>query len=248
MSLSSTLLPPVYIYGGGLNYHGVSFESYNALSTYCGQTMTVSSCTNETLNPSSWPRKAVLIFPGGICKIWEEGLGEDKQKEILEWVEKGGRIFAVCAGGYFTSAQSSYSLQGVVFKRIINLFPGICKGPTFTNSLVVRKIKWLPTGDEGYVAILGGGSFIPDLSISSESRYEPLATYSDITDPSAFAIVKCIRGDGVHIASGAHLEFDSKHIEVFKKVLLENEVKEMQSQLDEGERFRKDCLKEIFQM
>lgn len=237
-------LKPIYLFCGDENYTGISMESVNAVEDKIKQTFEknlVVRCNAKQMRPVGWNQHGVLIFPGGKCSDWDQLLTKEQQGEILDWVKQGGKVWGICAGAYYCSAQSEYQFsltQKIARIRQINLFSGICRGPAYREELKVVKVRWERTGQTGYVAVIKGGFFVP-----TGKDDKVLARYIDQPIDESIAVVKCQQNA---ILSGPHWEFDARHLEPLKENI--QDVEQMQKQLDESIIFRQNCIREILNL
>jgi len=245
--LSPSDLEKVYLFRGDENYAGVSYESLKNLKTAIQKIYSqavVSEWDLEHMPPSKWERYGLCVFPGGECSKWNSVLSEDLQKQILEWVKQGGRVFGICAGGYYCSALSEFSgisQNWIVSSRVIALFQGTCRGPLFSNQIEIVKVRWQRNNKEGYVVVIKGGEFIPHQDASVQS-YEILARFVDKADP--IAVVKCQQRDGGKaILSSIHWELGFKYMQSIKSSF--PELTEKIDLLKESRLFRRECFEEI---
>lgn len=243
---SKIALEGVFIFRGSKDFEGISIESFQALNNLAKKWFSencIEACDGKDLNPSNWPTSRVLILPGGKCSEWEALISTKTQSEILSWLEKGGRIFGICAGSYFCSEKSRYKTvsENIDKVRTLNLFPGICQGPTFSPYLEVKKLRWEKTGKEGHVVVIGGGSFIPK---DKSSEFEVLARYIDTPEKESIAVVKCKLKIGIAVLSAPHWEFEGEAVETAYQTFpqLFANYAELKLNLEQSKKFRQECL------
>lgn len=241
----------IYLFRGNPEFYGICMESLKSVrDILCTRytNYTFKNVDGEYTNISEWDFDGLLIFPGGRTSDWEKMLSPPKQKEILSWINRGGRIYAECAGSYFCSTTSDYRFsadQRKVKTRELSLYQGICRGPLYSIAATIGKIRWERTKKEGYVVIIGAGEFLPTF----ESHQEVLATFTDSPKGEAFAVVKCTYGKGMAILSTPHWGLGSDHLEALQKVDPSRfqEIESMKQKLDSSRQFREECMSEMFE-
>lgn len=241
---SSPLLPIVYLYQGNQQFAGVSIESYKGIKRCLEKlSYSVQSVKADQLHFAQWHNRSILVLPGGVCSVWDQFIDKDKQKELAAWTESGGKVLAICAGGYFCALQSNYQSgsKSVIAKREVKLFAGACVGPFLKEGLQVVKIIWESTKTSGYVAVISGGQFINDKN-EKENSSKTLAKYEN----GAVAVVNCMNNKGRSILSGPHWELDSTDLE--DGLVSEAELKLYRDYLDQGAEFRKACIQEMLKV
>lgn len=245
--------PPKFnLFCGDSQYKGVSIESVSALETSVQRLYAESEIAKmgaDQIQITELPKESVLIFPGGKCSEWDEMMSQNLQSKLFNWFQNGGRILGMCAGAYYCSQRSKFinSFGNHLIKtRQIAAFPGKCKGPAYSMLLKVVKVRWEKNKKEGYVAIIGGGYFIPDEKIN-DSNYTVLASYIEDPAKEKIAVVSCTKGKGRAILSGPHWEFDKEHLESVKPYFAKSEVDWMQRKLQKSAEFRSACMKDMFE-
>ena len=227
----------IHLFRGTPQYGGVSVESFQALHDIVKKIYServIHACDGHEFVPRAWKDSDLLIFPGGKCSSWDEIISNDSLDQLMDWFKKGGRIWAVCAGSYYCSKKSKY--YDLCKLRKISLFSGLCEGPALSEDIKVVKVKWVRDNTEGYVAIIGGGVFIP--KEKKKNKYEVLATYE-----GQAVVLRCEKEKGVGILSTLHWEFNSEHLEVLRSnPEREKDIIEMQKLLVDSKGFRKHCL------
>lgn len=116
---------------------GASEQSADALvkslKTLLDPSILVKKVDSTYLKTSSWEgRTVVLAMGGGICSQWDAQLQDEERKKIHEYVRKGGKFLGLCAGAYYESQHTSFSLPGgscMEKKRSFPFFPGKAIGP-----------------------------------------------------------------------------------------------------------------------
>ena len=155
----------IHFFCGNSQYKGISIESLNSLVSIIEKMNTASKailCSHADVIPSNWKPGSLFVFPGGTCSEWDELLSGKQQKQLYQWVVKGGRILGICAGSYYCSAKSEYrtaNQKAILRSRKIALFPGTCRGPVYSSMLKVVKVRWEKTQKEGYVTVIGRGFY-----------------------------------------------------------------------------------------
>jgi len=235
----------IRIFAGDERYKGISVDSLQALAKVVQQLQPnhlLERCFYQEMNLVKWGERDILIFPGGRCSDWNELLSEKKQLKIFDWVKKGGRICAICAGAYYCSARSSYEkIQRI---RNIALFSGECQGPIYSNTIKVVKVRWEENNQEGYVTMIQGGRLLPDVELSQEC--EALARFTEEPHQGEIAVIACRKGEGLAILSTCHWELDAEDLEGLKHFFPQAQILEQQSNLKKSQQFRQQCLRDIF--
>lgn len=241
----------IYLFKGSPTFRGISPESYLAIEKTIQKQFihaTIHACPREQVTPEKWNKKSILVLPGGTVSQWELD-----ERSLSKWFKsRKGRIFAVCAGSYQCSYYSEYRVdenRTIEKTRKLALFPGVCTGPAFSHELRVVKVRWLPDQQEGYVAVIGGGVFIPK-SIKKKMEYRPLAVFVDKPQEQSLTVVQCARGNGIGVLTTAHWEFNSEDIEAIKLGFPDrrNEFEEMQRKLDLSADFRRTCMAKMLRL
>lgn len=154
----------------------------------------------------------ILIIPGGAANPYHNELGELGMDNIIKFVHSGRTLIGICAGAYFTAAQSNFALgtKLEVKNEHLGLFPGEAKGPFFKdfnyldNTIHYSLIPCLDSISRNS-HIHGGGWFIdPEKyqSISVLARYE----YESCGRAAIIKITDCGKGKGMVLASHIHFE------------------------------------------
>lgn len=243
----------VHLFQGDRNYRGISFESLSALSAFIVSSFpekAVEKVTEDHLKISKLKQHDLLIFPGGNCSTWDLLLNKKIKDKTAEWILNGGRIFAICAGGYYFPQLSIYhadKFNTIERQRDICLFPGKCIGPAYSSDLKIVKVKWIQNKEEGDVVLIGGGFFIPDSDASSE-EYEVLAEYMDPPHEGKVAVVMCRKGEGKAVLSGPHWEFNSNSLENSSSLFSLETFHDMTQKLQKSHAFRTHCINEMFNL
>lgn len=179
----------------------------------------------------------LLILPGGACSGWDEVLSQDFQQKLADWVEKGNKIFGVCAGAYYCSKETIFSFpekEKIQKTREVKIFQGSCVGPVYPHLKVV-KISW-HTGAAGHVVLLWGGVFETNL----DEGYKTLATFS-CKKSKGPAVVLSTHGAGLGILSSVHLEWNGEDVMKCKPL----DAIKMKAKLDASADFRHNCIEDM---
>ncbi len=155
---------------------------------------------HELLGPRLFS-KSVLILPGGWAPLQLQTLSPDHQKNLRSFVERGGRIIAVCAGAYLISERVSW--KGEELPYPIALFDGIAVGPV-NDYPRPAQTSLVGTTDGQALGLLfnrpyylnGGSTF------EGGTKVQTLATFPDGTA----AIIRRQVGQGDIILLGIHPE------------------------------------------
>ncbi len=250
---TATALSKVHLFQGDQVYKGICMESLEAMEKLTKNLFVdrnVVRCPSDQLKVSKWQRNDLLILPGGKCSDWDELLSEKKKIKIYNWFKNGGRILGICAGGYYCAESSEYATSKTekLFRlRQISLFSGKCYGPAYSPQLKIVKVKWIKSQKEGYVALIGGGFFIPNANNQSDD-YTALAEYAELPHRGKIAVVMCCKGNGKSILSGPHWEFDQEHLKNLNCFFSQRILEQMQKKLEESANFRNHCSREMLKM
>lgn len=153
-----------------------------------------------------------LILPGGSCGEWEVN-----PADVAEFVENGGSCLAVCAGAYFLSKHSIFSLlhkEPLVRERASALFSGRAIGPIFPvvdhrklEAARALRISAVFGGvkERGCLYYQGGCYF----DVSGTPGIEVLAKVDDLP-----LMIGSNYGKGRFVLCGAHPEFTCENVDL----------------------------------
>lgn len=170
---------------------------------------------------------ALLVFPGGADLGYCRSLNGEGNRRITQYVRRGGSYLGLCAGGYYGSEKCEFEADdqkmGVVGRRELSFFPGVCRGCAFKGfvyhseagtraaELVVEKEAFTSgTPPQVFRSYYNGGGVFVDAAKYKDKGVEILASY---TEPMSVdggvgsaAVVYCKAGDGAAILTGPHPE------------------------------------------
>ncbi|KAK4172420.1 biotin-protein ligase [Triangularia setosa] len=193
--------------------------------------------TESAIFKEPWvPTCALLVFPGGAdlgyCRVLD-GAGN---RNIAQFVRRGGAYLGFCAGGYYGSQRCEFEVGNppmeVVGSRELAFFPGTCRGGAFkgfeyhsergARAANVRVSKAAFAGAEELPDVFkcyynGGGVFVDAEKLAALSdRVQILAEYDEDLDVESgaakAALVYCKVGEGAAILTGPHPEFDAVNL------------------------------------
>ena len=115
---------------------GVCVPSANALAeqlrSLLDPSVSVINVDAHYLRTEAWEDKTVVLaMGGGICSEWDENLQDEGIAKIDQYVTGGGKFIGDCAGAYFASAKSCFTLSDRMIEknRRLRFFPGKALGP-----------------------------------------------------------------------------------------------------------------------
>jgi biotin--protein ligase len=170
---------------------------------------------------------ALLVLPGGADLGYCRSLNGDGNRQIEQYVRRGGSYLGLCAGGYYACAKCEFEVGHraleVVGRRELAFFPGICRGCAFKGfvyhseagakavELKVNREAFndssLPETFRSYYN--GGGTFV-DAEKFTERGVEILASYTEPLDVEgggeSAAVVYCRLSEGHVVLTGTHPE------------------------------------------
>lgn len=187
--------------------------------------------TESALLKEPWaPTCALLVFPGGADLGYCRALNGAGNRNIIQFVRRGGAYLGFCAGGYYGSRRCEFEVGNreleVVGTRELAFFPGTCRGGAFGGfayhsergakaaKVSVRKEAFpepVDLADSFRCYYNGGGVFVDaDKFGAGSNPVEILAEYADDlaveSGASKAAVVYCRVGDGGAIVTGPHPE------------------------------------------
>ena len=93
---------------------------------------------SEHLQRDLWQLEThLLIFPGGRDLPYCHSLRGLANRNIINFVQKGGSFLGICAGAYYASSLVNFEMGSpleVVGPRELQFFPGIAYGPAYGSS------------------------------------------------------------------------------------------------------------------
>lgn len=194
------------------NDEGVSTDSVNALTDYFQKTDTVKCVSALDVQKNIWINDAKLfIMPGGRSLPFYKSLGADGNKNIVDFVLRGGCYLGLCAGAYYACQKTLFAEGFPLELKLsgeLNFFEGNAVGPFFLNTQFVYQseagacaaaIIW--RDQQTYSVYFNGGCYFENVAQSNNT--EILAVYTLNQQP---AIIKCQIGKGHALLSGVHPE------------------------------------------
>ncbi len=156
---------------------------------------------------NDWSKDAVLfVMPAGADLPYVKKLNGTGNKNIRNFVEKGGAYLGICAGAYYGSAYVEFDKGGeleVLGDRELAFFPGKAIGPIlakydYKSNSGARAIDIGKT-----VVYYNGGGYFENAD--KFNNVSILANYHNKLP--AIILVKI--GNGKAVLSGVHFEFDA---------------------------------------
>ncbi|MCA9506953.1 MAG: hypothetical protein KC505_00850 [Myxococcales bacterium] len=187
----------------------------NELSNY-----SIKRIMADELLMSRWQGEAaLLVIPGGRATPYAELLNGKGNDLIRQFVEGGGSVLGLCAGGYYGGAFVEFAkdtTMEVVRKHELAFFPGTVIGPVLADydyysesGARAARIKWIGVGESLYerkatLYYNGGGYFA---QANEYPKTSVIATYEGVHNNPA-AIIEVLVAQGVAILSGVHFEYN----------------------------------------
>ncbi|KAK4676920.1 biotin holocarboxylase synthetase [Podospora pseudoanserina] len=193
--------------------------------------------TETAILKEPWaPTCALLVFPGGADLGYCRVLNGPGNRNIAQYVRRGGAYLGFCAGGYYGSQRCEFEVGNasmeVVGSRELGFYPGICRGGAFkgfeyhsergARAADVRVRKEGFDGDGELPEVFkcyynGGGVFVDAEKLAGEgAEVDILAEYEGDLDVESgevkAAMVYCKVGEGAAILTGPHPEFDAVNL------------------------------------
>lgn len=205
--------PPVCVYNGpGANSECIEW-TLAAFRSFFKDPSSVGTINESGIKSNAWMENTrILIIPGGMANPYHQELGDQGMGNIIKFVHSGRTLVGICAGAYFTAAQSNFGLGTdlEVKNTHLGLFPGEVQGPFFKDfNYFDNTIHYIhvPCDDAKLrvAYVHGGGWFVnpeqyPDISVLA--RYE----YATCGRAAMVKIINCGEGKGVVLASHLHFE------------------------------------------
>jgi biotin---protein ligase len=170
---------------------------------------------------------ALLVLPGGADLGYCRSLNGDGNRQIEQFVRRGGSYLGLCAGGYYGCATCEFEVGNrsleVTGRRELSFFPGTCRGCTFKGFVyhseagakaVNLKVSFKAFKDDTVPKMFksyynGGGTFV-DAEKFVDRGVEILASYTEPLDveggDKSAAVVYCKVGKGHVVLTGTHPE------------------------------------------
>lgn len=202
-------------------------HAYNMFQQIADSSYKVITADHETINSDHWRHiTSLLVMPGGADSSYMDKLKVAGNKNILTYVEQGGKYLGLCAGAYYAADRIEF-LKGdksceIIAKRDLKFYPGLIAGPLYFKRDVkhpsiytcARAVEITWQGNETAACTQnlyynGGGSFV---DAPEFANVQVLARYAtEIEDANSAAIVECTVGNGSAILSGVHFEYNYAH-------------------------------------
>jgi len=182
---------------------------------------------NALLKEPWAPTCALLVLPGGGDLGYCHALNGAGNRQIIQFVRRGGAYLGFCAGGYYGSQRCEFEVGNpkleVVGSRELAFFPGTCRGGAFkgfayhnecgARAAKIEVNKDIFPGDvplpEAFSCYYNGGGVFLDAD-NKGSGVQVLAEYAQDIDVESgsvkAAVVYCKVGDGNVILTGPHPE------------------------------------------
>lgn len=166
----------------------------------------------------------LLIFPGGRDLPYCHSLQGLPNRNIINFVQRGGSFLGICAGAYYASSLVNFEMGNVlevVGTRELQFFLGIAYGPayglgkfSYENSSGARianlDIRLPNKMSEPTAAYFNGGCLFLQVK-KYEAYVSTISTYVDI-DGYPPAIIECQIDKGRAVLSGVHPEYSACHM------------------------------------
>ena len=167
-------------------------------------------------------------MPGGADLGYCRTLNGEGNRRISQFVERGGKYFGFCAGGYYASGRCEFEEGNkkleVVGNRELGFYPGTCRGLAFPGfvyhseegaravELSVEKTALAEgTVPDIFRSYYNGGGVFVDAPKYKDQGVEILASFTEnlSVDPGegTAAIVYCKVGDGGAVLTSPHPEY-----------------------------------------
>lgn len=169
---------------------------------------------------TSWGEDlALFIMPGGVDIPYHQQLRGEGNKNLKNYVERGGSYLGFCAGAYYASQKISFAkgtFQEIIEERELGFFQGTAEGPTLkiwdaqsNSGADLAFIQWIDsTGpfdkNQNFMTYFNGGCHF--IQAETIANVTVLARYLTTTLPEP-AIIEIVQGKGQVILSGVHCEF-----------------------------------------
>lgn len=174
---------------------------------------------SEIRKSDAWHERTLLLaLPGGADLPYCAELDGTGNASIRRYVQKGGRLLGVCAGGYYASARVAWETtpDAISGKRELALFAGTARGslhdlaePYSLDHLRCLSRAPLVTelGEPLCALYWGGPEFLPD----PQAQYTPLLRYEH---GGRLAAVSTCVGQGIAVLSGVHAEVTGEQLPI----------------------------------
>lgn len=194
-----------------------------------------------------WEKKTIVVFPGGTPTAWDGQLKVNKIKMLRDFVLRGGNMFLVCAGAYFSMEATTFvynSEYRIDKKRELSLFPGKGIGPLDPKTLNISYpksfgshvvVKDEMTGETAKMYFKEGGYFEPSKDPLFLPDFKILHTYLDGKIASGMINL----GEGRAIMSFFHAEYDDTPKLINFDPKTESFFSDLQAHLNESIEYRK---------
>lgn len=178
---------------------------------------------------------ALLIFPGGADKVYHTQLQGDGNRQILEYVEGGGRVLGVCAGAYYFAKKIHFEGAPQQFPitedRELGFFPGTACGPLIpyvSGSSTGAAIFHVHSPDSAFHAFYKGGCYFPYNPTYENCEWIAWVTHDG---EKKYMVVGMQVKKGYVIASGVHPEVCPTYYPIIRADLAEvlGELKEIET-------------------
>lgn len=225
--LSKQQLKTVLIYSGTSRgkgvYHG-DIETTKQFFTDLG--LSCVSVFAYDFTPQWWDSNTTALFIPGARSSELDAHLQGYIPTIRDYLERGGKLLAVCGGAYWACRHTEYKLNAAATlrkERSLSLFPGIGLGPLFyreqknstDDSFTHRVVKLEHRSGLRFPSMIsGGGSFVTTTNAADKKNFQLIASYLDQKEPLQNAIVRCHVGGGRALLSFVHLGYGKKDVSV----------------------------------
>ena len=227
-AISAESVSTIYVYDGpGVSESSLEHTLYT-LKRYTTPHQNIKTIGYSQVIDGAWKKDAVLfVMPGGADIPYCKHLQPRGNKEIRNFVEKGGAYLGICAGAYYGCQEIEFAkgtALEVTGSRDLAFFPGLSVGPylapySYESNAGARAAHLLQEGGLPEVKVYynGGGYFVVP---GVHRNIKVLSWYASYEPHSAAAIVEISVGQGKVILSGPHFEYDETLLDGTDKYLV----------------------------
>lgn len=212
----------IYIYADSGTCEECIQETESSLALELGFHYSIQRIKAAKVIEGSWRDDAALfVIPGGRATPYALSLNGEGNAQIRQYVENGGALLLICAGGYYGGAYVEFA-KGTSLEKLgereLAIFPGKVIGPALADydyysesGARAAEITWndLLMEEKTHESILyynGGGYF-------ERAEHYPgvrtIANYAKHPHKPA-AIVHVTVEKGVAVLSGVHIEYNAR--------------------------------------
>lgn len=186
-------------------------QTSHLLASFGGVVREVYATDLSALSPS---QVDILAIPGGADRFYFKKLQGERNRRIIDFVERGGKYVGICAGAYYAASHIEFAVGTpleIHASRELAFFPHCVKGPLFKEfaynssqgahpALLVS--PWLTQPCAIYYN--GGGYFV---EAEKYPGVDILARFAELPDTPP-ALITCKVGKGSALLSSVHFEYD----------------------------------------